>query len=215
MDLFTDDAVVQTDPTFPEGGTLVGHEPIRRFHEGLREGWHGGGAVIATDVRTAGDRVFASVDWTATGEASRSRRRPGGISWPRSATARSPAGGTSPIARRRSTPPAFRVEGPAPRPGRVLDAGALDRNGRRRSRCRLRTVALGTQSKVCRTTRSVPKSRLLGNVSGGLTPRRIRRLDHSRKSCDSAVRRGVPVPTYALRRRHLRVRLKCCKGLVF
>jgi uncharacterized protein (TIGR02246 family) len=71
MDLFTDDAVVQTDPTFPEGGTLVGHEPIRRFHEGLREGWYGGGAVIATDVRTAGDRVFASVDWTATGEASR------------------------------------------------------------------------------------------------------------------------------------------------
>jgi uncharacterized protein (TIGR02246 family) len=70
MNLFTDDAVVQTDPTFPEGGTLVGHEPIRRFHEGLHEGWHGGGAVIATDVRTAGDRVFVSVDWTATGEAS-------------------------------------------------------------------------------------------------------------------------------------------------
>jgi uncharacterized protein (TIGR02246 family) len=70
MDLFTDDAVVQTDPSFPEGGTLVGHEPIRRLHEGLHEGWHGGSAVIATDVRTAGDRIFASVDWTATGEAS-------------------------------------------------------------------------------------------------------------------------------------------------
>jgi len=69
-DLFADDAVVQTDPSFPEGGTLVGQEPIRRFHEGLREGWHGGGEVIATEVRAAGDRVFATVDWTATGEAS-------------------------------------------------------------------------------------------------------------------------------------------------
>jgi uncharacterized protein (TIGR02246 family) len=70
MDLFTDDAVVQTDPSFPEGGTLVGQEPIRRFHEGLQEGWHGGGEVIATDVRTAGDRVLATCDWTGTGEAS-------------------------------------------------------------------------------------------------------------------------------------------------
>lgn len=71
MDLFTDDAVVQTDPSFPEGGTVVGHEAIRRFHEGLQEGWHGGGEVLATDVRAAGDRVFATFDWTATGEASR------------------------------------------------------------------------------------------------------------------------------------------------
>jgi uncharacterized protein (TIGR02246 family) len=70
MDLFTDDAVVQTDPSFPEGGTLVGQEQIRRFHEGLREGWRGGGEVIATDVRTVGDRVFVTCDWTATGEAS-------------------------------------------------------------------------------------------------------------------------------------------------
>jgi len=70
MALFADDPVVQTDPSFPEGGTLVGSEAIRRFHEGLHEGWRGGGEVVAKDVRTAGDRVFASVDWTAIGEAS-------------------------------------------------------------------------------------------------------------------------------------------------
>jgi uncharacterized protein (TIGR02246 family) len=70
MDLFTDDAVVQTDPSFPEGGTLVGQEPIRRFHEGLNEGWHGGVEVIPTDVRSSGDCVLATFDWTATGEAS-------------------------------------------------------------------------------------------------------------------------------------------------
>jgi len=70
MALFADDAVVETDPSFPEGGTLVGPEAIRRFHEGLREGWRGGGEVVAKDVRTARDRVFASFDWTAIGEAS-------------------------------------------------------------------------------------------------------------------------------------------------
>src|SRR6266516_3028176 len=70
MVLFADDPVVQTDPSFPEGGTLVGPEVIRRFHEGLHEGWRGGGEVVAKDVRTAGDRVFASVDWTAIGESS-------------------------------------------------------------------------------------------------------------------------------------------------
>jgi uncharacterized protein (TIGR02246 family) len=70
MALLADDAVVQTDPSFPEGGTLVGRAAIRRFHEGLHEGWRGGGEVVAKDVRTAGDRVLASYDWTAIGEAS-------------------------------------------------------------------------------------------------------------------------------------------------
>jgi len=70
MALLADDAVAQTDPSFPEGGTLVGPEAIRRFHEGLHEGWRGGGEVVVKDVGTAGDRVFASVDWIAIGEAS-------------------------------------------------------------------------------------------------------------------------------------------------
>ena len=71
MTFFADDAVVQTDPSFPEGGTLVGPEGIRRFHEGLHEGWRGGGEVVAKDFRAASDRVFASIVWTAIGEASR------------------------------------------------------------------------------------------------------------------------------------------------
>src|SRR2546428_13436601 len=70
VDLFTDDGEVETDRRFPEGGTVSGREPVRRFISGLHQGWQGGSAVTVKEVRQAGDRVLATWVWHATGELS-------------------------------------------------------------------------------------------------------------------------------------------------
>jgi ketosteroid isomerase-like protein len=69
MTPYAEDAVLQTDPRFPEGGTFEGRGAIRRFFEGLRQGWS---AVrgIPTDFREGADRVLVAAEWRATGEAS-------------------------------------------------------------------------------------------------------------------------------------------------
>lgn len=66
---YVEDAVLQTDPRFPEGGTFEGCAAISRFFEGLREGWSAV-AGIPTDFREGADRVLVAAEWRATGEAS-------------------------------------------------------------------------------------------------------------------------------------------------
>ena len=70
VDLLTEDVEVQTDPRFPEGGTFVGRQPVRRFFAGLHEGWQGGGMVTVNEARRAGDSVLVTVVWHATGDLS-------------------------------------------------------------------------------------------------------------------------------------------------
>ena len=70
MALFADDAEFVTDPQFLEGGTHKGREAIAVFLRGLHEGWAPGDSVVPTDIRDAGDKVFLSWDWQATGSAS-------------------------------------------------------------------------------------------------------------------------------------------------
>ena len=66
---YAEDAVLQTDPRFPEGGTFEGRGAIRRFFEGLREGWSAVSG-IPTDFREGADRVLVAAEWRATGEVS-------------------------------------------------------------------------------------------------------------------------------------------------
>jgi ketosteroid isomerase-like protein len=64
------DAEVQPAPTFPEGRPMTGREQIGRWLDGLREGWQPGSAMILREVEEADDKVLASVEWRAIGEAS-------------------------------------------------------------------------------------------------------------------------------------------------
>jgi ketosteroid isomerase-like protein len=69
-ELYTEDAEVWPAPGFPEGGPFKGHDEIRRFFDGLREGWQPGMAAVAREFEEAGDTVLMSFEWRAIGEAS-------------------------------------------------------------------------------------------------------------------------------------------------
>jgi ketosteroid isomerase-like protein len=66
---YAEDAEVWPAPSFPEGGPFQGRGQIRRFFNGLREGWKRT-SVVVHKLEEAGDNVLASVTWRATGEAS-------------------------------------------------------------------------------------------------------------------------------------------------
>jgi ketosteroid isomerase-like protein len=71
MEPYAGDVVVITPPSFPEGGTLEGHDELRRFFETLRQGWESGGRVSIGELSPLGeDRVFAEFEWHARGETS-------------------------------------------------------------------------------------------------------------------------------------------------
>jgi ketosteroid isomerase-like protein len=63
------DAVLETDPRFPEGGTFKGVDEVERFFLGLHDGWRDSRA-FARDFQATGDRVLVTGVWQATGEAS-------------------------------------------------------------------------------------------------------------------------------------------------
>jgi ketosteroid isomerase-like protein len=69
-DVFAADAELWPAVGFPEGGPFKGHDEIRRFFEGLREGWKPGTAVFPREFEEAGDKVLVSAEWRAIGEAS-------------------------------------------------------------------------------------------------------------------------------------------------
>jgi ketosteroid isomerase-like protein len=68
--LWAADAEVRPAPTFPEGGPMTGRDQIGRWLDGLREGWQPGSAVIMRELEEADDKVLASFEWHAIGEAS-------------------------------------------------------------------------------------------------------------------------------------------------
>lgn len=63
------DAVLQTDPRFPEGGTFVGVPAIEHFFETLLEGWRDSRGTFE-DFRESGEQVLVTAVWQGTGEAS-------------------------------------------------------------------------------------------------------------------------------------------------
>lgn len=67
---YADDAEVETDPRFIEGGKFRGLPAIRRWGEGVREGWGRGGSVVTSEFIDLGDRVLTLGEWSGTGEAS-------------------------------------------------------------------------------------------------------------------------------------------------
>jgi ketosteroid isomerase-like protein len=70
IDLSADDAELQTDPRFIEGGAFRGRDELLRWSQGLRDGWVGGGSVITTEFIEVGDRVVVTGEWRGTGETS-------------------------------------------------------------------------------------------------------------------------------------------------
>jgi ketosteroid isomerase-like protein len=67
--LFAEDAEVWPAPGFPEAGPFQGRDQIRGFFDGLREGWKGT-SVVVRELEEVGDKVLASLQWRATGDAS-------------------------------------------------------------------------------------------------------------------------------------------------
>ena len=76
LDLFSEDAVVETDARFPEGGVFEGRAALRRLYEGFHEGWEGGSvAEIARMAEAPGNVVLVDFVWRGTGDASRIETR--------------------------------------------------------------------------------------------------------------------------------------------
>ena len=76
IELFAEDAVVETDARFPEGGVFEGRAALRRLYEGFHEGWEGGSvAEIARMTEASGDVVLVDFVWRGTGDASRIETR--------------------------------------------------------------------------------------------------------------------------------------------
>jgi ketosteroid isomerase-like protein len=69
-ELWADDAELWPAPGFPEGGPFKGRDEIRRFFDGLREGWRPGTAAVLREFEEAGDNLLVSFEWRAVGEAS-------------------------------------------------------------------------------------------------------------------------------------------------
>jgi ketosteroid isomerase-like protein len=68
---YADDAEVETDPRFIDGGTFRGLPAIRRWGEGLRSSWERGGSVVISEfIDLRDDRVLSLGEWSGTGEAS-------------------------------------------------------------------------------------------------------------------------------------------------
>ena len=70
IDSLAKDAEVETDPRFIEGGTFCGIDAIRRWFEGIQDGWKHGGSVVAKERIDLGDCVLSVDEWRGTGEIS-------------------------------------------------------------------------------------------------------------------------------------------------
>ena len=71
IELFAEDAVVETDNRFPEGGVFAGRAALRRLYEGFDEGWEGGSVAEITQLTEApGDVVLVDFVWRGIGDAS-------------------------------------------------------------------------------------------------------------------------------------------------
>ena len=71
LDAFAADAELLTAAGVMEGGPFTGPDQIRRFFDGVREGWKPGSDVLVVrEIEEAGDRVLASFEWRAIGNAS-------------------------------------------------------------------------------------------------------------------------------------------------
>ena len=70
IDSLAKDAKVETDPRFIEGGTFCGIDAIRRWFEGIQDGWKHGGSVVAKERIDLGDCVLSVDEWRGTGEIS-------------------------------------------------------------------------------------------------------------------------------------------------
>jgi ketosteroid isomerase-like protein len=71
IDAWAEDGEVWTVPGFLEGGLFKGRDQIRRFVDGLREGWKPGSDVVEIrEIEEVGDKVLASIEWRAIGNVS-------------------------------------------------------------------------------------------------------------------------------------------------
>jgi ketosteroid isomerase-like protein len=76
VELFAEDAVVETDHRFPEGGVFEGRAALRRLYEGFHEGWERGSVGEITRLTEApGDVLLVDFIWRGTGDASRIETR--------------------------------------------------------------------------------------------------------------------------------------------
>jgi len=70
LDTFSPDVEVWPAPGFPEGGPFRGREEVRRFYEGLGEGWKPGAMVVPQELLGVGDKVLVAFEWRGVGELS-------------------------------------------------------------------------------------------------------------------------------------------------
>jgi ketosteroid isomerase-like protein len=71
LDAVAADAELVTAAGVMEGGPFTGRDQIRGFLDGVREGWKpGSDMLVVREIEEAGDRVLASFEWRAIGDAS-------------------------------------------------------------------------------------------------------------------------------------------------
>jgi ketosteroid isomerase-like protein len=69
--LWADDGEVWPAPGFPESGPFKGRDQIRRFFDGLQDGWKPDSfAVTLRQLEGFGDKVLVSLEWRGIGAAS-------------------------------------------------------------------------------------------------------------------------------------------------
>lgn len=67
--LYDDDAVLITDPSWMEAGPIKGKAAIRNWFEGLKESWEDD-SVVLKELFRASETVVARIDWQVRGRAS-------------------------------------------------------------------------------------------------------------------------------------------------
>jgi ketosteroid isomerase-like protein len=68
--LYADDALLITDPSWMEAGPIKGKAAIRSWFEGLKESWEEDDSVVIKELFAAGEKVVARIDWHVRGRAS-------------------------------------------------------------------------------------------------------------------------------------------------
>jgi ketosteroid isomerase-like protein len=65
--LYTDDAVLETPPGWPEPGPFVGRDEVMRQWAFMREAWQTDAIELLGECATAGDKVAARMVWRTRG----------------------------------------------------------------------------------------------------------------------------------------------------
>jgi ketosteroid isomerase-like protein len=65
--LYTEDAVMETPPGWPEPGPFVGRDEVMRQWAFMRDGWNTDAIELVGDIVSAGDRVAARMVWRTSG----------------------------------------------------------------------------------------------------------------------------------------------------